>query len=282
MADDWDNDDFEPPSVKSSAPAVKTSWNDDDDDDVADSWDQPSTTVAAAAKPVAGADKSKAKKGSVKAKIVEKQNAPKQQPQNTSDEKKSQTAEEIAAQKFREKQLQEAADQSVISDTFSGIANPTVTTTLTSTGNSKTLVISSSAPSSSKPQAPVVPEVGSRSRVEEQQASLDSLSDPVNDEEATRFAHAFGKRIAQAYETNSFAYLTMLRELLTECCEPLSPEDAKEISLKMSVIYNEKLKASKDKKKPKKKTGPSATGGKKDAFDGLQGFADTNEYDDFM
>ncbi len=41
----------------------------------------------------------------------------------------------------------------------------------------------------------------------------------------------------------------MLRELLSLTCEPLLADEAKDISLKISVMYNEKLKATKEKKK---------------------------------
>eukprot|EP00299_Pterocystis_sp_00344_P004715 c15989_g1_i1.p1 GENE.c15989_g1_i1~~c15989_g1_i1.p1 ORF type:complete len:248 (+),score=89.75 c15989_g1_i1:35-745(+) len=105
------------------------------------------------------------------------------------------------------------------------------------------------------------------------------VSLPTTEVEANIYAATMAKKFLEIDNTDyAHLLLVVLKEFLTEVTNPLTPDEVKELSSKLSVIHSEKLKATKDKKKGKKKTGPSATMGKKNLFDDIGGGG--GDYDD--
>lgn len=106
---------------------------------------------------------------------------------------------------------------------------------------------------------------------------------PSSEAEFERYANAIAKKLAT--HESSGLYVSFLKSLIRQLCTPLPRvEDCKEIGAVVNVVVNDKLKAEKEKTKPKKKGGGATSGKKanvKDAFDYDGGAYDDGD-DDFM
>jgi len=123
-----------------------------------------------------------------------------------------------------------------------------------------------------------------RSQKDEENLDINTFQ-PSSEAEFERFAVAITKRLSTL--ESSGLYISFLKSLIRQLCTPLTRvEDCKEISAVLNVIVNDKLKAEKEKTKPKKKGGGATSGKKpnvKDAFDyDGDAFEGGGDDDDFM
>eukprot|EP00298_Acanthocystis_sp_HF-20_P015787 c21265_g4_i1.p1 GENE.c21265_g4_i1~~c21265_g4_i1.p1 ORF type:complete len:257 (-),score=104.47 c21265_g4_i1:74-844(-) len=242
-------------------PIVKKALVDDDDDKgkIKGSWEdddeeEEKPKPAETAKTPANPNKPKNIEKEKKKKIAQKDQQQKKEEQEREQKvENSLTAEEKYNEKVRQEKLVKASDLEVMKDAFKGVVTE-----------------SGAAVPASTPLKPI-----------------------ENEDEAIASAKELAKQIVLLNTSKtaaSAAYITFLKELMAECCAPLSDLDVKELTTKLSVVQRDKQLAAKPKaKQAAKKKGPiGVTMGKKDVFDGygygMRGMAvnDDDGGEDFM
>jgi len=123
--------------------------------------------------------------------------------------------------------------------------------------------------------------IGDKRNEKDEEVDINTFH-PSSEAEFERLAAAVAKKLTTL--EGSGLYASFLKSLVRQICTPLRVEDCKDISAALNVVVNDKLKAEKEKTKPKKKGGGATSGKKtnvKEAFDYDGGAYDDGD-DDFM
>jgi len=91
-----------------------------------------------------------------------------------------------------------------------------------------------------------------KSEKEEDKIDINTFQ-PSSEIEFERLASAVAKKLTSLEASGLYA--SFLKSLIRQVCTPLRYEDCKDISAAINVVVNDKLKAEKEKSKPKKKRG---------------------------
>nr|XP_037268492.1 eukaryotic translation initiation factor 3 subunit J-like isoform X1 [Rhipicephalus microplus] len=255
MADDWEKEDYEPPSF-AKKPAVGDRWEGEDEEDVKDNWDdedeEKEATPPAEASLTAVAPKKKKPLSQI---IQEKEERRRREAEEKRAREEQQraalTPEEEQAEKLRRQRMQEEADLQLAKEAFVGPAGD--------------------------------PELGGLDPLSlvpglTESDGIDSLQ-PVTRDDFDNLRKALATKLTAC--ERSPHYMGFLDDLLRDLSLNMEPEDVKRLSSSLNAVANEKVKQQKLKHKKKgSKKGASLNVGKDDGLVNLDDYG--NEYDDFM
>lgn len=240
---DWDDEDFEPPSVDKPSIATDQWEGEDEEDDIKDNWDDedeeskpdpPAEVAAAAGEPKKGKKKALAKKLKEKeeaaAKAAEAKRLAAIEAAKTPDEK---LADKLLAQK-----LAQESDLEVAKDTF-GV-----------------------------------------SAIDPNKVIIDNF-DPRTKEDFITLEKMVSEKFS-TFESSPH-YQFFLETLFRSSCLCLDAESLKKITSSLNVLQNEKAKQERQKKGGKKTTKAKLAGGTKaGARDDIADYSVYDDMDDFM
>lgn len=230
---DWDDDDWEAPDLELKVPDEKQveEWSDEEGHD-------PSKDVPEEAAPKPRAEPKE--KTGLALKIEEREKREAEEAKRKAELRDSMGIaavdtsglDEAAAEKARREQLAQLADLDNAIDAFG---------------------LGGTAPKVADPAAPAVGQPAERGKRRAENGAIEAFA-PKSDKEFEELAGMINDKLA-TFEGRK-GHMVLLKSLLRAATSKLGTDDCKEISSLATVIYNDKVKADRDRdKKPKKAKG---------------------------